>query len=223
MLICFQCASLIFANSTFIEKTEEPADQENLTYQIVRSTECNEDLCKGMIFLIEKNPEAALDALDLATVHNQQNPVQNEFNAIISFCQAIAYDQLGARILSTQALDSLNNALIDENEPEDNQEPVSIDVETQKASEFLHRLATLAPSSDIEQSLHLIVDQISGEIPFLFGSECCCADGVNSTNHSGYSKFIKRWTHILKRVGQLFELIKNIELIIENGKELIKK
>ena len=99
------------------------------------------------------------------------------------------------------------------------------DSESHKGSEFLHRLATLSPSADIEQALHFIVGQISGELPpqILFESECRLADGETAVNQGGYSKFIKRWSHILKRVGQLFELIKNIEQIFENGKGLIKE
>jgi hypothetical protein len=51
----------------------------------------------------------------------------------------------------------------------------------------------------------------------------CCAEGAEAFNdrsgdRHGFSKFIKRWTHIIKRVAALIELVRNIQKIIENGK-----
>lgn len=225
MIVCIHCASLLFASTPCLEKTEEPNYHGNASCEITQSTECSEDLCRGLIFLIQQNPIAALNALESAEVHRPQSFLQNDFNPIIAFCRAIAYDQSGSRDLALQALDFLNNALIEENGPGEEEEIEMADPEPEEASEFLHRLAALAPSADIEQTLHLIVEQICGKIPplILFESKCWMADGERAVKHGGYSKFIRRWTHILKRVAQLFELVKNIEQIIENGKGLIKE
>ncbi len=219
MITCIHCASLLFAS---IQVTEKPDDDTTSSpAEVIHFPECTENLCRGMAFLIEQNPVGALNALNLAAVQTSQNDLQ----AIIAFCQAIAYDQLGSRDLSLQALDSLNIALIDETAPDGEIDAEISDPESHKGSEFLHRLAALSPSADIEQALHFFVGQISGELPpqILFESECRLADGENAINQGGYSKFIKRWSHILKRVSQLFELIKNIEQIFENGKGLIKE
>lgn len=216
MIACMHCASLIFASTQFLEKTDDLTNSRNAFYETIRESECNEELCKGMVYLIDRNPTAALSALDLATRHCQHDSPQNETAAIIAFCRAIAYDQLGLRDLSLMAIDSLNDSLREEVASCEEQEAKMIDDESQKSAEFMNRLAELAPSSDIEESLHLIVDQMSG-----LELDGWLADGEGAASHRhGYSKFVRRWTHILKRVGQLLELIRNIEHIIKNGKNL---
>ena len=225
MITCLHCASLIFASTPFLEKTAEPTNTEDAAFVTPDANECNADLCKGMLFLMEQNPSASLDALELATLRSQDNLLQNDTTFIIAFCKVIAYDQLGSKDLSMNILDWLNNSLSDETSPCEEQEVGTASRDSQEAVEFLNRLAALAPSADIKQALLQIVGQMSGEIPpvYYLDSSACLTDTENaSSNRGGFSKFIKKWKHILKRVGQLCELIKNIEQIITDSKTLIK-
>jgi hypothetical protein len=217
MIVTIHCASLLLANTPFLEKTDPLIIHEQTAYDEAEANEHTTALCEGIIHLFEFKPSEALTALEFATTHDQQN----EATAIMMFCKVVAYDQLGSRDLALQTLDCLYNELFVERVPSTVQEEEA-DTETQEAVSLMNRLASLAPSVDIQQALHLIVEQISGKISsdFILESSGYLA---HNEHQGGFSKFIKRWTHILKRVGQLIELIKNLEQIIKNSKGLINE
>lgn len=171
----------------------------------------NESFLQHAIIEIDQNhPLDALRNLESVSI---QNP-EDEF--IILFCRVIVYDQIGYNNLSMNCLNQLESFLVDDSFEQDPSQAGMAYREERDALQFLEKLIQFAPSESIQERLKRIISGVSFEE--INGID---ADDCDSHHHHRTKKFIKRWTHILKRIGQLLELLKNIKHIIDDGNEII--
>jgi hypothetical protein len=208
------CAA-IFVGATAIAYNDNELQNialENAYFHVVNDPDT--DFLNAIYEIMQRNPSAAIHSLNLAEIRSNSDESSLLF---IYFCRVIAYDQLGERNQAYAVLEKLCSNYV----PVD--EPYVDPCELNDLTAFLKFLTSFAPSPDIQNHLFQNIE----ESALISMEECHCCQGaigenLNSERSHEYSKFLKRWLHILKRVGEILEIIRAIQHIINDSKELIE-
>ena len=190
-------------------------------------------ICDGLTNMLEENPVAALNKLDLASFQRQQlNLGWDETDFLIAFCKVIACDRLGWQQASVDLQNILFTSL---DEDTFDALPTDVSITPEEALEaigFLSGLVSLAPTPNVQMMLQSIITQLAGEaLPtFQFASTslldrdwqfASAQQNFSKIQLCNTSKTIKRWKHILKKAWEWFEFYKDAKKFLkEVEKEL---
>jgi tetratricopeptide (TPR) repeat protein len=154
-------ALAIFLGISFVSYAEEEAEDDELFAQDV-----NEMILayvgNGNAQLLLKDYKIALKSFKKASyLLDESNEDYEAIAFLINFGKVIAYDNLGQKDLSEQALAALLVAMNDEDETDDNED---IDENTKEVLDVMRTLASLAPSADIKEVLLFVVNEMEKDL-----------------------------------------------------------